>query len=221
MHPRSRRWHQLDLRSMHSADCRSDHALVRCKLQITLKKLHQTRPKPLPLVDVSSTRDLLRNQCFQQLLSSKLDSATLPDDPNIAWCTTCDVIMSSALEAYGHRSKARPDRFHDNANLLLSAVAAKRSARLKVTVRNSRSAHRELQAAKRTVQCLTRFAVSRCWEDLSTRIQQCADSGDLQGLYSGIREAIGRIPKKLSPLLAADGALLADTSAQLARWVNH
>ena len=36
----------------------------------------------------------------------KLDSATLPADPNVAWCTTRDVIMSSALEAYGQRSKA-------------------------------------------------------------------------------------------------------------------
>ena len=118
MHPRSRRWHQLDhaiirrrqlrglkqCRSMHSADCGTDHALVRCKLQITLKKFHQIRPKPLPLVDIFSTRDSLRNQHFQQLLSSKLDSANLPDDPNIAWCTTCDVIMSSAFEAYGQRS---------------------------------------------------------------------------------------------------------------------
>jgi len=178
---------------------------------------YQARPKPLPLVDVSCTRDSLRNQRFQQLLSSKPDSATLPADPKVAWCTTRDVIMSSALEAYGHRSKARPDWFHDNANLLLSAVAAKRSARLKVTARNSRSAHRELQAAKRTVQGLTRFAVSRYWENLSTRIQRCSDCGDLHGLYTGIQEAIGPIQKKVSPLLAADGARLVDTSAQLER----
>jgi len=130
MHPRPRPWHQLDhviirrrqlrglkqCRSMHSADCRTDHALVRCKLQIALKKFHQTRPKPLPLVDISSTCDSLRNQRFQQLLSSKLDSATLPADPNIAWCTTRDVIMSSALEAYGQRSKAQPNWFCDNVN---------------------------------------------------------------------------------------------------------
>jgi len=235
IHPRSR-WHQLDhhviirkrqLRdlkqccSMHSADCRTDHALVRYKLQITLKKFRQTRPKPLPLVDVSSTHDSLRNQRFQQLLSSKLDSATLPADPNIAWCTTRDVIVSSALEAYGQRSKAQPDWFRDNVDLLLPAVAAKRSARLKVTVRNSRSAHRDLQAAKCTVPCLTRFAVSRYWKNLSTRIQQCADCSDLHGLHSGIREATGPIPKKLSTLLAADGALLVDTFAQLERWVDH
>ena len=145
------------------------------------------------------------------MLSSKLDSASLSTDPNVAWCTTRDVIMSSALEACGHRSKAQPDWLRDNAELL-PAVAAKRSARSKVTVRNSRSAHRELQAAERTVQRLTRFAVSRYWENLSTRIQQCADCGDLHGLYSGIREAIGPIPKKVSPLLATDGALLVDTS---------
>ena len=156
----------------------------------------------MPLVDVTSTRDSLRNQHFQQLLSSKVDSATLPTDPNVAWCTTRDVIMSSALEACGHRSKAQPDWFRDNVVLLLPAVAAKRSVRLKVTVRNSRSAHRELQAAKRTVQRLTRFAVSRYWENLSTRIQQCAACGDLHGLYSGIREAIVPIPKTVSPLLA-------------------
>ena len=157
-------------RSMHSADCGTDHALVCCKLQITPKKFYQTRPKPLPLVDVSSTRDSLRNQRFQQLLSSKLDSATLPADPNVVWCTIRDFIMSSALEAYGQRSKAQPDWFRDNVDLL-PAVAAKRSARLKVAVRNSRSAHRELEAAKRTVQRLTRFAVARYWENLSTRIQ--------------------------------------------------
>jgi len=109
---------------------------------------YQTRPKPLPLVDVSSTRDSLRNQRFQQLLSSKLNSAISPADPNVAWCTTRDVIMSSALEAYGHRSKEQPDWFRDNFDLL-PAVAVKRSARLKVTVRNSRSAHRgyRLQSA--------------------------------------------------------------------------
>ena len=92
----------------------------------------------MPLVDVSSTRDSLRNQRFQQLLSSKLDIATLPDDPNIAWCTTRDVIMSSALEAYGQRSKAQPDWFRNNVNLLLRAVAAKRSARLKVMLQSNK-----------------------------------------------------------------------------------
>jgi len=42
--------------------------------------------------------------------------------------TVLDVIMSSALEAYGHRSKAQPDWFRDNVDLL-PTVAAKISNR--------------------------------------------------------------------------------------------
>jgi len=104
---------------------------------------------------------------------------------------------------------------------LLPSVAAKGSARLKVTVRNSRSANKELQVAECTVQCLTHFVVWCFWEYLSTHIQQSADCGDLHGLYSGIREAIGQIPKKVSPSLAADGALLVNSCAQLEGWVDH
>jgi len=94
---------------------------------------------PLPPVDVSSTHDSLRNERFQQLLSSKLDNTILPADLNVACRRTCDAIMSSALEAYGHRLKAQHDWFRDNADLVLPALAAKWSARLKVTARNSRS----------------------------------------------------------------------------------
>ena len=97
---------------MHSAECGNDHAPVCCKLEFTPVKLYQTRPKPLPLVDVS-TFDSLRNQRFQQLLSSKLDNTTLPTDPT------------------------RP--------------CSQRSVRLKERVRNSRFAHIEIQAVKRTV----------------------------------------------------------------------
>uniref|UniRef100_H3AFC1 Reverse transcriptase domain-containing protein n=1 Tax=Latimeria chalumnae TaxID=7897 RepID=H3AFC1_LATCH len=58
-HPRSGHWHQLDLilihcknihdvlhaRSMHSADCNTDHALVRAKLQLHPKKIHHVKLK--------------------------------------------------------------------------------------------------------------------------------------------------------------------------------
>jgi len=60
---------------MHSTDCGTNHAPVRHKLQITPKNFYQTLPKPLPLVDVSSARDSLRNQHVQQVLSFELDSA--------------------------------------------------------------------------------------------------------------------------------------------------
>lgn len=68
-HPRSKRWHQLDhvlvkrehlkevthCRSLHSADCDTDHTLLRCKLRMVPSKFHYARPKPTPRLDVSAT----------------------------------------------------------------------------------------------------------------------------------------------------------------------
>ena len=40
-------------------------------------------------------------------------------------------------------------------------------------------------------------------------------------MYSGIKEALGPVPKKTTPLCAPDGTLLTDIQAQLDRWVEH
>ena len=103
--------------------------------------------------------------------------------------------------------------------LQLNRSAAKRLARLKA--RNRSSAHRELQTAKCTINPLTRFAVSRCWKNLSSRIRQNANCGDRHGLYKDICETIGPNPKKMSHLLSADGALVVETSAQRNRLVDY
>jgi len=61
--------------------------------------------------------------------------------------TVLDVIMSSALEAYGHRSKAQPDWFRDNVDLL-PTVAAKISNRFFAWVRLSTRASRLLRKCR-------------------------------------------------------------------------
>ena len=226
MHPRSRRWYQLDhviirrhqlrglkqCRSLHSADCGLRNWSRPGSLQASnhTEKVLSNLTKAL-----APCRRLLYTQLSPQSALSTAAISWTGQCNLTRWSkrTTRDVIISSALEAYGHQSKAQPGWFRDNADLL-PAVAAKRSDILKVTVRNSRFAHSELQAAKRTVQHLTHFAVSRYGEYLSTRIQHCADCGDFHGLYSGIREVIGPFAKKVSPLLTADGALLVDTQAR-------
>ena len=69
-HPRSKRWHQLDLilvrcaviknglhtRSYHSADCYTDHSLVCCKIRMQPKKFHRTKAKAIPRQQDVSTR---------------------------------------------------------------------------------------------------------------------------------------------------------------------
>uniref|UniRef100_H3A5B7 Endonuclease/exonuclease/phosphatase domain-containing protein n=1 Tax=Latimeria chalumnae TaxID=7897 RepID=H3A5B7_LATCH len=70
-HPHSGHWHQLDLilirrknirnvlhaRSMHSADCNTDHALVRAKLQLHPKKIHHVKLKNKPRLNIINMKD--------------------------------------------------------------------------------------------------------------------------------------------------------------------
>ena len=129
--------------------------------------------------------------------------------------------MDSALTAFGHRPRLQPDWFRDSADILLPALKAKRTARAKACLHNTRSLKAKLRVAKADVQRVTRIALSRYWTGLSDRIQRCANSGDLHGMYKGIKEAIGPTPKKSSPLLSASGEILTDPSAQLDRWAEH
>ena len=232
MHPRSHRWHQLDhiivrkrqlgdvkhCRSMHSTDCNTDHALVRCKLRMQPKKFHQAHPRPSPAVDTTATRDFMRVTKFQELLTDQFSSSPTPNTPGPAWSRLKSTVTDCALTAFGRRTRTQPDWFRDSADILLPALEAKRAAR---TMLHTRSSSSVLRAAKSNVQRLTRTALCRYWSGLSARIQHCADSGDLRGLYNGIKEAIGPTPKKSAPLLSASGEILTDPSAQLDRWAQH
>ena len=87
-HPRSKRWHQLDLvltrrchlqnvlitRSYHSADCDTDHSLVISKLRLCPKKLHQSKPPGKPRINTS--------RMSQQLSEEFRQSSQSPSTPN-------------------------------------------------------------------------------------------------------------------------------------------
>ena len=71
------------------------------------------------------------------------------------------------------------------------------------------------------MQRVTRSALQHYWESLSSRIVSCAESGNVHGMYEGIKEALGPTPKKSSPLLSRNGQILSDLPDQLNRWVEH
>ena len=90
-----------------------------------------------------------------------------------------------------------------------------------VRAHDNRNARLHLTTAKRDMQLLTRTALHQCWTNLSQRIQYCADTGDLHGIYQGIKEAIGPTSKKTATLLSEDGRPISDPGKQLDRWADH
>ena len=83
-HPRSHKWHQLDLviarrsalnnvlatRSYHSADCDTDHTMVCNKVRLPPRKLHRSKPTGRTRINVARTSDPQRREQFVPPLSS-------------------------------------------------------------------------------------------------------------------------------------------------------
>jgi len=236
MHPRSRRWHQLDhvivrrrqlnevsqCRSMHSAGFNIDHALVRCKLALRARKFHLSHSRPSHSIDCSATEDPVKVKRFQTLFCNHLNSSSpAHKDHENAWAEFRTAVTDSAATAFGHPSRKQPDWFRDSADLLLPSVEAKRKARAMVRAHDTRNARLRLTTAKRDMQCLTRAALHRYWTKLSQCIQCCSDTGDLHGMYQDIKEAIGPTSKKTATVFSQDGRSISNPGKQLGRWPDH
>ena len=78
-----------------------------------------------------------------------------------------------------------------------------------------------LRAARSKVQQISRRCANECWLQLCNHIQVCAVTGNLKGVYDGIKQAIGPIQSRIVPLKYATGDAIKDKSKQMERWVEH
>ncbi|KAI8479746.1 hypothetical protein Bbelb_425490 [Branchiostoma belcheri] len=125
-HPRSGHWHQLDLvlsrrhllhsvqhtASMHSADCDTDHALVRCKIRLSKptrsrNKAYQPRRVPKMETDNMSDPGLLAR--FNDRLSEALDPPSFNDimPCEAKWCKLRDTLQRVGKERRSEVSKSK------------------------------------------------------------------------------------------------------------------
>ena len=125
------------------------------------------------------------------------------------------------MSAFGHRQRKQPDWFHESANVIITAVEARREARLQLKTRNTRAAIARLRTAKANVQRLVHAALRDFWTKISTEAQRCSEVGDLRGVYNGITSTIEPHPVRTASLLSAQGSLIQDPSLQIDRWVEH
>ena len=117
-------------------------------------------------------------------------------------------------------SRSQPDWFRTHVSLLLPAIDL-RSARLSYLQHNTRSNKAALKQACCNVQRVTRTAMQAYWSTLCDRIESSASNGKIRGVFEGLKEALGPVPKKSSPLCSLSGELLTDLESQLARWAEH
>ena len=132
MHPRSKKWHQLDLiisrpehlnnvritRAYHSADCDTDHSLVCTEIQMRPKKFCRAKQPAKLRINTAATVFPENVSLFNDILSSKLGNCQELDTED-HWSHIRDTTHAAALKAFGKKEPKSQDWF--NANIMTPA----------------------------------------------------------------------------------------------------
>ena len=236
-HPRTKIWHQLDYvitrkadlknvtltRTYHSADCDTDHSLVSAKMNILPRKMTGKRNTPgKPKLDIGKTKNKAMADTYNKSLCTALGS--IPEGPTSneeKWNHIRNSIYETASNTFGKRRKKQNDWFIASSEVLQPAINAKRKANLENKLKATKASLQEAKAARKTTRRLVRQAANKYWTDLAYRIQYAADTGNIRGVYEGIKEATGPTKKKSAPLKTKDGTTITNKDQQMARWAEH
>ncbi|GFS05834.1 hypothetical protein ElyMa_004691900 [Elysia marginata] len=144
MHPRSKHLHLLDYilvrkqdlrdvlhtRVMPSAECSTDHRLVRCKLNLQFKPKPKRKGKPLKKINVSklSIEEIVAK--FQADLEKNLNALPDLDNPNPEnlWDNLKSSILKLSEVTLGYTNRLHRDWFDKNNQEVQDLLAQKRAA---------------------------------------------------------------------------------------------
>ena len=234
-HPRSKRWHQLDLiisrrchlknvlitRSFQSADCNTDHSLVCSKIRLRPKKVHHARPPGKVRINTSETKHPSKVEEFTTTLEEVLTARQPEENANHRWNHLRDTLHTTALQVFGRQQGKSQDWFETYSGELSAVMENKRLALLKHKQRPTRYTLQALQTARSKAQKTARRCANDYWLQLCEDIQTAADKGNIRGVYDGIKKATCPILQKTAPLKSTTGETIKDKGKQMERWVEH
>ncbi|XP_017687220.1 PREDICTED: uncharacterized protein LOC108505570 [Lepidothrix coronata] len=239
MHPRSKHWHLIDYvlvrrrdvcdvhtRVMPSAECQTDHRLVRCKLNLILKFRPKRGNIPRRRLQVNDLQSATVRNKFQANLQTRLDDHSTDSadtSPVTLWHHIKNSILQSSEESLGFSLKKNKDRFNENNQEIQELLRKKRTthqAHLALPSCHIRKTAFRITCSK--LQHKLRDIQNKWWISLAEKTQLCADTGDHRGFYEALKTAHGPAYQAQSPLLSADGqTLLTDKTSILNRWSEH
>ena len=237
MHPRSKLWHQIDFvitrrndlknvhitRSYQSADCDTDHSLVACKIRLKPKKIHRAKPLGKPRIDVGKTHLPEVVKTFTNKLEEAFCSTQhIRQEQAVPhWTQLRGDIYSNAKQVFGVRKRRSDDWFEASCSIINPVLEKKRAAMLKHKQKATRKTTHTLRSARGLSQKTARRCANDYWLNLAQGIQTAADSGNIGGVYSGIKKAVGPTKSKSAPLKTLDGTVIHDKGKQMERWIEH
>ena len=234
-HPRSKHWHQLDLiilrraslknvlhtRSYHSAVCNTDHSLVCCRIRLQPKRFHRTKKQGKPRIDVSHMSQPNLMSQFAEAFEREFGAPQPNDSATEKWEILRDTMHRTALATFGKKPSKTHDWFDAKSTEMRPVIEAKRKALIEYKRSPSERNLQIIIAARSKVQQTARRCANEYWTQLSQDIQTAAITGNIRGMYDGIKKALGPTQSKTAPLKSSNGAIITDKGQQIERWVEH
>ncbi|XP_076033018.1 uncharacterized protein LOC143020479 [Oratosquilla oratoria] len=185
-HPRSKHWHQLDLilirrsniklvqitRTYHSADCDTDHSLVCCKIRLQPKKLHKSKQKGKPRMNIMGMHLPEKVEEFAKSLQKALSVEHQHCSAAEKWDHLRDTNQKTALATFGKKTSKNNDWFDAKFSEMSPVIDAKRAALAEYKRSPNEKTLQALRAVRSKVQQTARRCANEYWQQLSDSIQE-------------------------------------------------
>ncbi|KAL7877616.1 hypothetical protein SRHO_G00042590 [Serrasalmus rhombeus] len=147
------------------------------------------------------------------LLTCSYHSANCDSDHSLA-------IQKSALATFGRKTSKNCDWFGAKSAEFTPVIETKRAALSEYKLSPSEKTLQALISARRKVQQIGRRCNNEYWQELSHDIQNAAATGNIRGMYEGIKKALRPMQSKTAPPKTSSGKVITD-KAKMERWVEH
>ena len=175
------------------------------------------KDKGIPRIDVSkmSQPDLMEQ--FPQTFEKEFGSLQPGDSATEKWEALRDTMYCTALATFGKRSSTLYDWFEAKSTVMTPVIESKRAALAEYKRTPSERNLQILRISKSNVQQTARCCANESWTKVSENIQSAAITGNIRGMYDGIKKAIGPTLNKTALLRSSTGEVITDKGHQLER----
>ena len=149
-------------------------------MKLTQKKLHQFKQKGQSRINTSKTAYQVKTQEFVERFEESLATSQEQSASN-RWSSLRITIYSTAFSVYGKKERKNADWFEANITELEPVINGKRDP----TPKNLQA----LRIGRSKAQQTARRCANNYWLQLSESIQQASDTGNIRGMYEGIKQA--------------------------------
>ena len=153
-------------RSYHSADCDTDHALVRAKLRVKLRRNPQGGTLKPKNVDVKKLQYAGTRQELSLKMQERFQTPDMGTDIESVWHKIRAIILDTSMEVLGHSKRPKNDWFEENLAIMQPLIDTKREAFLRHKREPTVLNQEDLKNAKADVRDAARRCANDYWNSL-------------------------------------------------------